>query len=250
MRASTLTLAALAGAALLIGTTQATIQEHGKHGQHDTKKGEHDAAKKEFKGDPYLLDIDGVTGKKLGPIKQQTIIEHEGRQLRFSSAENAKMFQSNPKKYLPAIDKKMIEQQLPYYPLETCPISGMELGGMGEPLNRIYKNRLVRFCCGGCTKKFESDMTKFVAQIDAAVIAAQGKSYTAKSCPVSGEELGSMGDPIDLVAGNRLVRLCCKGCLKRFRRDPRTYFAKLESGKGVKKDGRGAFGDARGGNGR
>ncbi len=33
-----------------------------------------------------------------------------------------------------------------------------------------------------------------------------------KICPVSGEELGSKGDPIKVKAGEQIVFLCCKGC--------------------------------------
>ena len=33
-----------------------------------------------------------------------------------------------------------------------------------------------------------------------------------KICPVSGQELGSMGDPIKIQAGEQTAFLCCKGC--------------------------------------
>jgi YHS domain-containing protein len=33
-------------------------------------------------------------------------------------------------------------------------------------------------------------------------------------CPVSGEKLGSMGDPIKVQVGPETIFLCCKGCLK------------------------------------
>ena len=49
---------------------------------------------------------------------------------------------------------------------------------------------------------------------DAAVIAAQKPSYPLTKCPVSGEPLGSMGDPIDFVVDGHLIRLCCAGCKK------------------------------------
>lgn len=36
-----------------------------------------------------------------------------------------------------------------------------------------------------------------------------------KICPVSGEELGSMGKPLKAKSGERTVFLCCKGCAGR-----------------------------------
>ena len=33
-----------------------------------------------------------------------------------------------------------------------------------------------------------------------------------KICPVSGQELGSMGDPIQAKFGDQIAFLCCKGC--------------------------------------
>jgi len=48
-----------------------------------------------------------------------------------------------------------------------------------------------------------------------------------KTCPVSGEPLGSMGVPIKVTAGGKAAFLCCEGCRKRFERDPDKYLAKL-----------------------
>ena len=48
-----------------------------------------------------------------------------------------------------------------------------------------------------------------------------------KTCPVSGEELGSMGTPIKVSAGGKTVFLCCVGCRKRFEADPEKYLNKM-----------------------
>lgn len=58
-------------------------------------------------------------------------------------------------------------------------------------------------------------------------------AYPLKVCVVSGEELGSMGKPVDYVhqeAGkpDRLVRFCCGGCIKSFKKDPAKYLAQIE----------------------
>ena len=46
-------------------------------------------------------------------------------------------------------------------------------------------------------------------------------------CPVSGEELGSMGDPVTETHAGKEVQLCCKNCVKKFKADPEKYLAKL-----------------------
>ena len=187
----------------------------------------------EFKGDPYLLDMDPVSSEKLGPIEKQVVIEHEGRELRFASEQNAKAFRAEPAKYLAKVDEALVRLQLPFYPLEVCPVSGMKLGEKGEPENLIFKNRLVRMCCSGCKAKFQKDPSSTIAKLDAAVIAAQSKKYAAKTCVVSDEAFGGeMGDPVDYVIGNRMVRMCCNGCVKTLRKDPLKYLAKLETSKG------------------
>jgi YHS domain-containing protein len=179
----------------------------------------------EVKGDPYLLDTDAATGAPLGPIASQVIIDHEGRELRFANQANADAFKADPAKYLPAVDARMVEQQKPFYPLDACVISGDKLGGeMGEPIDFIYKNRLIRFCCKDCKPEFLKDPAKAIAKLDQAVIAKQSKAYPAATCVVSGEKLGGdMGPPVDVVVGNRLIRFCCKDCQKDFRKDPLKY---------------------------
>ena len=80
---------------------------------------------------------------------------------------------------------------------------------MGDPIELVTGTRLVRLCCKGCIKGYKKDPAKYLAEVDQALIKAQRASYPLRTCPVSGEELGSMGEPIDLLYGTRLVRLCC-----------------------------------------
>lgn len=60
-------------------------------------------------------------------------------------------------------------------------------------------------------------------------------AYPLDTCVVSGETLGGdMGGPIDYIhkeAGkpDRLVRFCCKACVKDFKKDPAKFLAKIDS---------------------
>lgn len=54
-----------------------------------------------------------------------------------------------------------------------------------------------------------------------------GHSAAQTVCPVSGEALGSMGEPIVVAHEGKEVKLCCKSCLKDFNADPATYTSKV-----------------------
>ena len=111
-------------------------------------------------------------------------------------------------------DAAIIAAQLPTYPLTTCLVSGEELAA-DSTFTFVVDGKMARTCCEMCAGKVKKDAATFIAKIDAAVIAQEKESYPLTTCAVSGEELGSMGDAIDVVTGTRLVRVCCKGCTKK-----------------------------------
>lgn len=208
-------------AALLVGVFGTTIQlraQHEHHGQHSPSASQ--PATVEFKGSPYLLDTDPVTGEKLGD--QAVIYLHEGRELRFVSEKTVAEFKAAPDKYLPAADQKMIARQLPFYALETCPVSSDKLNGaMGKAIEMIYMNRLVRFCCSGCLKDWKKDPAKYFAKIDEAIIKKQGPTYPLDTCVVTGKKYDpEPGKHVELIVGSRLVRLCCPECQQAVVKDP------------------------------
>ena len=57
----------------------------------------------------------------------------------------------------------------------------------------------------------------------------KGDAYSLGTCPVSGEKLGSMGDPIVLVKEGREVRLCCNGCTAKFEKETAKYMEKVDA---------------------
>ena len=54
------------------------------------------------------------------------------------------------------------------------------------------------------------------------------KPYLLKTCVVSDEKLGGMGDAYVFVHEGREIKLCCKSCLKDFKKDPAKYIKKIE----------------------
>lgn len=54
---------------------------------------------------------------------------------------------------------------------------------------------------------------------------ADDKAIAAmKSCPVSKEDLGSMGGPLKVTRGDKSTLICCKGCLKAVQANPDKFF--------------------------
>jgi YHS domain-containing protein len=54
------------------------------------------------------------------------------------------------------------------------------------------------------------------------------KPYPLKTCVVSGDKLGEMGDPYVFEYEGREIKLCCKNCLKDFKKDSAKYIKKLQ----------------------
>jgi hypothetical protein len=60
--------------------------------------------------------------------------------------------------------------------------------------------------------------------------AEKPKAYPLKTCVVSGEKLGGdMGDPYVFTQDTQEVKLCCKDCLKDFKKDTAKYMKKIET---------------------
>jgi YHS domain-containing protein len=172
----------------------------------------------------YPIDSCIVTGKQLGDDSINHV--HNNRLVRLHDEQALASFRADPATHLKALDKKIIALQRPGYPMDTCPVGG-ELGSMGEPVDFIYMNRLVRLCCSNCEKSIADDPAAYMSKLDAAYADQQRESYALESCVVTGAPLGSMGDPVELVAGTRLVRFCCDHCFPKFRENPARYLAKL-----------------------
>jgi hypothetical protein len=51
-------------------------------------------------------------------------------------------------------------------------------------------------------------------------------SYPLKVCFVSDDKLD---DPVDALYGDRLLRFCCKGCVRSFNKNPSKFLPKLDA---------------------
>ena len=54
------------------------------------------------------------------------------------------------------------------------------------------------------------------------------KPYTLKTCSVSDEKLGEMGDPYVFTYEGREIKLCCQSCKKDFDKNSAKFIKKIE----------------------
>lgn len=182
-------------------------------------------------GDPYPLDKCPLSGKALTADSPSAV--KDGREFKFCCNGCKGKLETDAASVIGKADAAITEKEKPAYPLDTCIMSGEKLGD--SAVDSVINNRLVRFCCGDCAEGFKKDVAGNMKKLDAAVIEKQKASYASKTCPVSGEELGSMGDPLNVVIANQMVSLCCKGCEKKLRAEPAKYIAMVSGGAEEKK---------------
>ena len=56
----------------------------------------------------------------------------------------------------------------------------------------------------------------------------KAKAYPLDTCAVTGEKLDGHGDPYVFTYKDQEVKLCCKSCLKDFKKEPEDYMKKVQ----------------------
>ncbi len=180
-------------------------------------------------GDPFPLRDCPVAYHEIGELQEPVVRVYAGREIRFCCEDCVEGFAAEMPKYMKEIDDEIIKTQTPFYPADVCIVSEEKLGSMGDPIDLVWNNRLVRFCCKGCLKEFHKDPAASIAKLDEAVGKAQRADYPLDTCLIGGEKLGSMGEPAEIVVANRLVRFCCAGCIDEFMKNPGLHIEKLDA---------------------
>lgn len=82
----------------------------------------------------------------------------------------------------------------------------------------------------GSDENDHGDMTEEAAMgaLSEVDLAAQKAAYPLTTCLVGGDELGSMGDPVEYVHEGRLVQFCCESCIDEFKKDSTKFLAQLD----------------------
>lgn len=134
---------------------------------------------------------------------------------------------------------------------KVCPVSGEQLGSMGDPIAVTVGEQDLYVCCQGCVAAVKADPEKYLAMViggSNSVPPGEGEvrpgvfKVTAvdrpfvesqKLCPVMDEPLGDMGSPYRVEVEDQAVYICCPGCAKKLQANPKVYLEKL-AGQGVK----------------
>lgn len=222
-----------------LATPALIAQDHSAHAGHQDKAAAATAPEPAHKAAPealtwtmpYTLDTCPVSGEALGSMGDPIVKVYDGREVRLCCAGCSGKFEADKAGYFAKIDAKIIADQMRYYPEQTCLVTDEALEQDGEDIavNMVYGNRLVRFCCKMCKSDFKADPAAYIAKLDAAAAGAQRENYPLATCPVSGGELGSMGDPMEVVVAGRLVKLCCAGCVDKLKANPAEYLAQIDA---------------------
>lgn len=76
---------------------------------------------------------------------------------------------------------------------------------------------------GGCGDGHDHAGHDHGQKAEAPAADPNAKPYPLKTCVVSSEELGKMGEPHRIVHAGHEVLFCCAGCEKDFKKDPHKY---------------------------
>jgi YHS domain-containing protein len=228
-------LGAAAIAALLVTTTiqaqgEKRAQRNDKHeqpadaGKKDEKKPEaSDRSANMMQRLSYPLTICVISGEKLDEKATEFVVK--GQLFRTCCTKCQAQIEKDPTAALKKISDAVIAAQKAAYPLTTCVVTDAKLDD--KAIDYVYASRLVRLANRDAVATFEKDPKAAMAKLDAAYIKALGATYALKKCPVSGEELGGMGSPVDKLYGTTLVRFCCNSCVKTFEKEPEKYLKEM-----------------------
>ena len=155
-----------------------------------------------------------VSGQELGsmgdPIKVKV-----GEQVAFLCCKGCQG------KQLSAVHWKTIQSNLAAAQ-GTCPIMGKAVDSTMK--STVVNGQQVFVCCPPCIAKIQADAEGSLKKVNASYASFVATERQAKSdklhakaqgiCPVTGQKLGSMGEPVKVKVGEEETAfLCCKGCV-------------------------------------
>ncbi|HIF42405.1 MAG TPA: hypothetical protein EYQ74_15080 [Planctomycetes bacterium] len=117
-------------------------------------------------------------------------------------------------------------EQLPFYPMNTCVVSGEGLS-FGTLVIEFYEDHLVLLANESARQIFLSDPRTYWDVLRQEAIRSQAEAYPTASCVVSKELLGAMGPTINHLHGMQLVLLCCSSCVSKLNKTPGPYLETL-----------------------
>ena len=189
-------------------------------------------------GDAYPLTTCPISGRALGDNPVVVVLSGmpdssmNGREVKFCCNGCRGRFEADAETHVEKLDELIIKDQLKVYPAANCIVmTDDELADPRGPeamedKNVVIDNRLYRFCCKACVRKFKKDPKTYKAVLDKVVIEQQSKDYPLDVCVVTGRSYGDK--PFEFVVANRMVRTCCGGCARKVRETPTSTIAQID----------------------
>lgn len=173
----------------------------------------------------YPLTDCPISGKPIGdePVEMVT----DGKLVRLCCPKCVDVVKGDNAATIKKIDEAVVKAQKADYPMKSSVVSDAKLDD--KAVDYVHGTRLVRLASAEEVEKFKKDPKSAMEKLDKAYVDAQVASYPVKKCVVSDEELGGMGEPVNYLYGTKLVRFCCKGCIKDFEKTPDKYMKALAS---------------------
>jgi YHS domain-containing protein len=131
-----------------------------------------------------------------------------------------------------------VAAETPYGGQKTCPVSGVSLAGIANPLPVVVNGQTLYVCCQQCAAKVKANPDAYLAKVSAeragqvaassatSLPAASGPYGGQKTCPVTGEELDPAGGALPVTVRGQTIYVCCRGCAMKVKLHPDTYLAK------------------------
>ncbi len=111
-------------------------------------------------------------------------------------------------------------------PVNSCMSCGEILAD--DPVVLIYGGRELEFCSLICVSTFTKSPETYISNLIEQIKIFQRVDYPLTTCIISGHDLGSMGDPVEYVSGNTLIKFCCPACIEPFEKDREQMLKKFE----------------------
>ncbi|HWE40276.1 MAG TPA: efflux RND transporter periplasmic adaptor subunit [Isosphaeraceae bacterium] len=103
-----------------------------------------------------------VTGAKLGSMGAPVPVEVQGSRLWTCCKACPPKVQAEPARYIAKVSMPTPEEQ------QICPVTGLKLGSMGDPIRVEVQGRSVWVCCPACPAKLKAEPSKYLPRLDPA----------------------------------------------------------------------------------
>ena len=157
-----------------------------------------------------------------GDIDKNLYVDAEGKRIYVCCAGCIEKVKADPKKYITQLEDQGITLDKTPVFQTTCPIMG---GDIDKNLYVDAEGKRICVCCAGCIKKVKADPKKYITQLEDQGITLDKITVFQTTCPLNG---GKIDKTSYVDAYGKRIYVCCAGCIKKVKADPKKYITQLE----------------------